>query len=85
MDDNITDKIIEHLAKQIPVREVYNDLAAPATKEVGKVLSDVIKVVSLALAPIQFLAALKDRYEHFLDRAVRQIPEARRITPAPKY
>jgi hypothetical protein len=84
MADDITDKIIEGLAKQIPVQEVYSDLAAPATKEVGKLLSEIVKVLSLALAPIQFLAALKDRYDRFLDRAVRQIPEERRITPAPQ-
>jgi hypothetical protein len=30
------------------------------------------------------VAALQDRFERFLDRSVRQIPEARRIAPAPQ-
>jgi hypothetical protein len=84
MPDEVTDKTIEALAKQIPIREMYGDLAAPATKEVGKALSDVMKVIRLALAPLQYGAALQDRFARFLDRSVRQIPEDRRITPAPQ-
>jgi Abortive infection alpha len=84
MSDEVTDKIIEELAKQIPIKQVYGDLASPATKEVGKSLTDIVKVLRLVLAPIQLVAALQDRFERFLDRAVRQIPEARRITPAPQ-
>ena len=39
-----------------------------------------MKVLRLALAPVQFVAALQDRYAGFLDRSLRQVPEDRRIT-----
>lgn len=84
MPDEVTDKIIEELAKKIPMQEVYSDLAAPATREAGKALSEIVKTLHLALAPIQYLAALQDRFSRFIDRSVRQIPEDRRITPAPQ-
>ena len=52
--------------------------------ETGSILTDFIETIRLALAPLQFTAALQDRYVRFLDKAVRQVPEERRILPAPQ-
>jgi len=84
MPDELTDKIIEEIAKKIPIQEAYDDLAAPAMKELGKVFPDIVKVLRLVLLPIQYGAALQERFTRFLDRSVGQVPEERRITPAPQ-
>ena len=67
-------------AKQVPVRDA---LQAPA-QQTGQILEDVVKTLHLALAPVQYVAALQDRYRAFLDRAVRRVPEAQRISPPPQ-
>jgi hypothetical protein len=84
MPDEFTNKTIEELAKQIPAKEIYGDLASPATREVGEIFADLVKTLRLALAPIQLFGAMQDRYKNFLDRTVRRVPEERRISPAPQ-
>lgn len=42
---------------------------------------DIVKTVRLGLFPFQFAGAVQDRLERYLERAVRQVPEARRIEP----
>jgi hypothetical protein len=76
--------LAEELAKQLPVKQMYKDAGAPAAKQVGQLAADVVKVVQLACAPIQYLGALQDRYRKFLDTSVRRVPEHRRITPPPQ-
>jgi hypothetical protein len=56
MPDEFTDKIVEELAKQFPVREAYHDVVSPAAKEVGSALADMIKVLRLAFAPVSELS-----------------------------
>ena len=56
------DEFAKELAKQVPVKEVYGDLAAPAARQTGQLLADITKVISLALAPVQYLAAQQDRF-----------------------
>lgn len=87
MGNDVEDPVTEfakELAKQLPVKDVYKDAAKPAAKQVGEVLEDVVKVVHLALGPVQLLAALQDRFRHFIDRSVRRVPEERRIPPPPQ-
>jgi len=74
----------KELAKQLPVKAIYEEGASPAVKQTGQILEDLTKVVHLALAPIQYLGALQDRYRHFIDTSVRRVPEDRRISPAPQ-
>jgi hypothetical protein len=47
-------------------------------------LEDITKVLQLALAPVQYLGALQDRYRAFLDRSIRRVPEGERVAPAPQ-
>jgi hypothetical protein len=75
------DEFAKELAKQLPVKAIYDDAAAPAAKQAGQLLSDLMKTLQLALFGVQFLGAVQDRYRRFLDKSVRQIPPERRITP----
>jgi hypothetical protein len=84
MGDDPVEKIIEEVVKQLPVKQIYDDGASGATKQVGHTLSDVAKAVRLSLFPIQVLAALQDRAERFIDRSIRRVPNERRISPAPQ-
>ncbi len=74
----------KELARQLPVKSIYDDAAAPAAKQTGQLLQDVIKALQLALAPVQLLGALQDRFRNFLDASVRAVPIERRISPAPQ-
>lgn len=76
--------IATEVAKQIPVKEAYDDALKPGAKQVGTLVEDITKVILLGLAPVQFAAALQDRYRAFLNRAVRRVPETDRVLPAPQ-
>lgn len=79
-----TEKAIEEIAKNLPIKQIYEDAASGATKQVGHALTDVAKTIRLALFPIQALAAIQDRVEKFIDRSVRRVPDGRQISPAPQ-
>ena len=72
--------IAGELAKQVPVKEALS----PAAVEIGGLGSDLVKVVRLALAPVQYLAVQQDRYRRFIERAAQKAPEADRVEPAPQ-
>jgi hypothetical protein len=79
-----TTEFAKELARQIPAKELYGDAVSPAAKQTGQILSDIVKVIQLALAPFQLLAAYQDRLRRFIDKAVRRVPEERQISPAPQ-
>jgi hypothetical protein len=81
-ETDLATAVATQLVKQVPIKEVYEDGLSPAVQETGSALTDFVKTIRLALAPLQFTAALQDRYVRFLDRSVRHIPEERRILPA---
>jgi len=83
-EPDLATAVATELVKQVPIKEVYHDGLAPAVQESGSLLADFVKTLRLALAPLQFTAALQDYYVRFLDRSVRRIPEDRRIFPAPQ-
>jgi hypothetical protein len=74
----------KELAKQLPVKDAYNDVVAPPAKQVGQLATDIVKTIQLALAPIQVLGAYQDRLRTFIDRSVRRVPEQNRVSPAPQ-
>ena len=78
------DEFAREIAKQLPVREAYTDIAKPAARQAGQLAEDLVKVIQLALAPVQVLGALQDRFRAFVDRSVRRVPEDQRISPAPQ-
>jgi hypothetical protein len=75
--------IATEVAKQIPVKDAYVDALKPGVKQVGTLIEDLTKVILLGLAPVQFVAALQDRYRNFLDTAVRRVPEPDRVPSVP--
>ncbi|CDZ65564.1 Hypothetical protein NGAL_HAMBI2605_38370 [Neorhizobium galegae bv. orientalis] len=75
--------IATEVAQQI-AKDAYSDGFSPAMKQSGSILSDTIKTLHLALAPIQFTAAIQDRYRQFLNAAIRRVPDASRIAPPPQ-
>ncbi|WP_165405340.1 Abi-alpha family protein [Bradyrhizobium genosp. SA-3] len=81
---DLASAVATELVKQIPIKEAYHDGLSPAMQETGSALADFVKTLRLALAPLQFTAALQDRYVAFLDRSVRNVPQEQRILPAPQ-
>lgn len=79
-----TSAFAEELAKQLPVKAIYEDAAKPAAQQIGQILQDLAKTIQLALAPLQFAGAYQDRLRKFIDRAVRAVPEEKQVSPAPQ-
>ena len=75
------EKAIEEIIKRLPVKQVYDDGLSGATKQVGHSLTDVAKSIRLALFPFQFLAAMQDRVEKFIDRAIEGFQKNREFLP----
>lgn len=76
--------IATEVAKQIPVKDVYDDALKPGTREVGGIVEDLTKTIRLVLAPLQFAGALQDRFRDFLDRSIRRVPKQDRLPPPPQ-
>ena len=64
------------IAKQLPVKDIYNDLAHPALSTVGQGLQGLTK---LALAPISALVWGYDKIADYLDVAIPEYFEKRKI------
>lgn len=64
------------LAKQLPVENIYNDLAHPALSTVGQGLQGITK---LALTPISALVWGYDKISDYLDVAIPEYFEKRKI------
>ncbi len=77
-----TSEFAKELAKQIPVKALYQDAVAPAASQVGQLATDIVKTIQLALAPFQFLSAYQDRLRSFINSSVHRVPEQRRVSPA---
>ena len=81
---DLTTEVAKEVAKNLPVKEAYADIVAPGAKEAGGLVQDIVKTLRLALAPLQFTAALQDRYADFLNKAIRRVPEEDLVTPPPQ-
>lgn len=72
------------LEKMLPVEKIYDDLASPATKEIGSAVRSAVKASRFLLAPIDYLAAQHDRWENFLKRVSDQVPKERLVDAHPQ-
>lgn len=82
-DSSVNDPVTvfaKELAAKIPVEAALS----PAAAQTGQLLSDIVKIILLGLAPVQFLAAYQDRLRNFIDSSVRRVPEGKRVPPAPQ-
>lgn len=74
------------VAKQLPIKDIYNDLAHPALSAVGQGLQGITK---LALAPISALVWGYDKIADYLDVAIpeyfakRKIAKEKIVSPDP--
>jgi hypothetical protein len=80
----IEDEFAKEIAKQLPVKAAYEDAVRPAARQTGELAEDLVKVVRLALFPVQLLAAAQDRFRKFVKSAVDRVPFEKRIPPAPE-
>ena len=76
-------QIAVEVAKEIS-KDAYKDGLSPSVTELGSISQDILKALHLALAPVQFLAAVQDRYVAFLKKSVSRVPDDRRISPPPQ-
>lgn len=83
-ETDIATAIATEVAKQIPVKDAYQDIAQPAARQVGKIAEDMAKTLRLVFAPLQVTAALQERLESFLDKSIKRVPDENRIPPAPQ-
>jgi hypothetical protein len=63
------------------LQKVYDDALSGTARQVGKLSEDTIKAARLLLAPLQFGAALQDRFEGMFQRIANRVPNDRRIEP----
>lgn len=74
------------IAKQLPIKDVYNDVAHPALSEVGNAIQGITRV---ALAPITGMVWSYDKISEYLDYAIpkyfedRKIKKSKIISPEP--
>ncbi|HEY7117012.1 MAG TPA: hypothetical protein VH475_10520 [Tepidisphaeraceae bacterium] len=61
------------------VENVYVDAIHPASQEVGKIGSTLIKALHLFLAPFQLAAAYQNRLARILDTVRSQVPPERQV------
>lgn len=65
------------IAKQLPIKEIYNDVAHPALSTVGEGLQGAVKI---ALAPISMMVWGYDSISEYLNRALPEYFEKRKIS-----
>jgi hypothetical protein len=81
MPSDPMETIVNEIVSHLPVTRIYNDVGSGAVNQLGEVLTDIVKTLRLALAPLQFTAAFQDRLVRFIDRSVRRVPNTQRISP----
>ena len=54
-------EIVEELASQLPVKQIYEDAGKPAAKQTGAIGEDIMKCLHLVLAPVQYGAGVRSK------------------------
>lgn len=84
-EQNYTNQTISTVAEVVKAIPVYQDVAQPAAKEVGKNLLVISKTISIALAPLKALVWGYEQVETFLNKKVTEklssLPEEKIVTP----
>jgi len=70
------EEFIEQVAKQLPVKELYNDALSPAAREAGGLGADLIKALR-----IQLTAVALDRFRRFINDTVNRVPTDKQLAP----
>ncbi|TAY50935.1 hypothetical protein [Rhizobium leguminosarum] len=67
------------VASTVAAAQAAATVTPQAVGQIDKFGADFAKTVRLLMFPFQIGGALQDRLERYIDRAVRQVPEERRI------
>lgn len=65
----------------VAAAEVAGKLMPKTVQQIDKFGADILKTVRLLTAPVQYLGAWQDRLEAHIEKAIRNVPEERRIAP----
>lgn len=86
-DDNKVKETVDAVTGLVQAIPIYQDLAQPAVKQVGKALETVGKVINIALAPVGALVWGYERCQEFISTKVadrlKDVPPEDIITPKP--
>lgn len=86
-DENKTRDVIDAVTSLVQAVPVYQDIAQPAAREIGKALGTVAKTVNVALAPVAALVWGYDQFATFISGKVtdrlKDVPPEDIITPKP--
>jgi len=69
------------VASGVAVAQAAGAIIPDTVRQIDKFGTDVTKTIRLLLFPFQLTGALQDRLERYIDHAIRQVPEERRIEP----
>lgn len=81
---DLAEIIAQEVAKQLPVKEAYTDLASPAARQLGRAAEDIAKTLRIALLPFQLAGAWHDKVSALIDRSIRNVPQEDRVAPQPQ-
>ncbi len=86
-DDNKVKETVEAVTGLVQAIPIYQDLAQPAVKQVGKALETVGKAINVALAPVGALVWGYEKCQDFISTKVadrlKDVPPEDIITPKP--
>lgn len=73
----------ENLKDIIPAGKLYDDLLSPSMKQIGQSLESVTKTAKFLLAPIEYAAAYRERWERYLQKVADNVKEENLIEGNP--
>ncbi|MFJ3447417.1 DUF4393 domain-containing protein [Pseudomonas sichuanensis] len=86
-EDNKVKETVEAVTGLVQAIPIYQDLAQPAVKQVGKALETIGKAINLALAPVGALVWGYEKCQDFISTKVadrlKEVPPEDIITPKP--
>ncbi len=84
MPDDPIITIATEIAKQLPVKDAYQDVAAPGMKQAGQAIEDIVKTLRLAFLPLHLAGAYFDRASRSIHKSIEKVPSDDRIAPQPQ-
>jgi hypothetical protein len=70
---------LSNILGQETIKKIYEDGLSEPTKEVGKMITDIVKTFRLFLSPFQIGAAYQDKFAKDLDSVRNAVPEENQI------
>lgn len=75
---------IHEILKKIPADKVYDDALSPAMRQIGVALEGTVKASRFILAPIEYVAAYRERWERYLKKISGKVDEKNLIEGHPQ-